>query len=159
MTAFAIPAAIAAVPLVVVWTGKAVRTSDMLSAVGALAARDPERHRGCMTELGRESDRLVSSVISCDAAGIIAGLDAYGTCMGALGDAAGIGILDDISQEIRVLARASGGAAKPSGAGGGDVVVAGFPGAQEAAMFRVGCTQRGFEVLSLDLGVHGERLE
>jgi mevalonate kinase len=79
--------------------------------------------------------------------------------MGVLGDAAGISILDETTQEIRKLALSCGGAAKPSGAGGGDVVVAGFRGANEAATFRAGCTQKGFEVLSLDLGVYGERLE
>ena len=148
-----------AVPLVVVWTGRAVRTSDMLSAVGALAKRDPELHRTCMAKLGREADQLVSSVISGDVSGLIEGLDAYGLAMGVLGDAAGIGILDETTQEIRKLALSCGGAAKPSGAGGGDVVVAGFRGANEAATFRAGCTQKGFEVLSLELGVFGERLE
>lgn len=148
-----------AVPLVVVWTGRAVRTSDMLTAVGALAKKDPARYRTAMAVLGREADQLVSSVISGDAAGVIEGLDAYGSAMGLLGEAAGISIVDETTRVIRELARASGGSAKPSGAGGGDVVVAGFRGAHEAATFRAGCTQKGFEVLSLDLGVDGERLE
>jgi len=147
------------VPLVVVWTGRAVRTSDMLSAVSALAKKDPARHRACMSALGREADQLVSSVISGDISGVIAGLDSYGTSMGLLGDAAGIAILDETTEQIRKLAREHGGAAKPSGAGGGDVVVAGFPGVNESATFRVGCTAKGFEVLSLDLGVYGERSE
>jgi phosphomevalonate kinase len=148
-----------AVELVVVWTGRAVRTSDMLTAVTALAKRDPDRHRSCMTALGRESEQLVSAVISTDAAGIIEGLDSYGTAMGVLGQAAGVGILDETTEAIRQLARSCGGGAKPSGAGGGDVVVAGFGGAQESATFRAGCTQRGFEVLSLSLGAFGERQE
>ena len=148
-----------AVPLVVVWTGRAVRTSDMLTAVGALAQRDPDRHRACMRKLGTEADQLVSAVISSDVTGLIQGLDAYGSAMGVLGEAAGISILDETTQAIRELARSCGGAAKPSGAGGGDVVVAGFQGVNEAATFRAGCTQKGFEVLSLDLGVYGERLE
>jgi phosphomevalonate kinase len=148
-----------AVELVVVWTGRAVRTSDMLSAVAALAKRDPDRHRSCMSALGRESDQLVSSVISADTAGIIDGLDSYGAAMGVLGQAAGVSILDETTEAIRKLARSCGGGAKPSGAGGGDVVVAGFGGAQESATFRAGCTQNGFEVLSLDLGAFGERQE
>lgn len=147
------------VPLVVVWTGRAVRTSDMLLAVAALAKSDPAKHRACMAALGRESDQLVSAVIAGDAAGTIEGLDSYGTAMGALGDAAGIPILDETTQQIRALARSCGGSAKPSGAGGGDVVVAGFKDAHEAATFRAGCTTQGFEVLSLDLGVFGERQE
>lgn len=147
------------VPLVVVWTGRAVRTSDMLSAVVALSKRDPDKHRACMAALGRESEQLVSSVISGDVSGVIDGLDSYGTAMGLLGAAAGIPILDETTHDIRVLARSCGGAAKPSGAGGGDVVVAGFRGVNEAATFRSGCTAKGFEVLSLDLGVYGERLE
>jgi phosphomevalonate kinase len=147
------------VELVVVWTGRAVRTSDMLTAVAALAKRDPDRHRSCMTALGREADQLVSSVISADPAGIIEGLDSYGSAMGALGEAAEVSILDETTQAVRKLARSCGGGAKPSGAGGGDVVVAGFRGAQESATFRAGCTQNGFEVLSLDLGAFGERQE
>lgn len=147
------------IPLVVVWTGHAVRTSDMLTAVGALAKRDPAQHRACMAGLGRESEQLVSSVISGDVSGVIDGLDSYGAAMGALGEAAGIAILDETTKDIRMLARSCGGAAKPSGAGGGDVVVAGFRGVNEAATFRAGCTAKGFEVLSLELGVFGERLE
>jgi mevalonate kinase len=52
-----------------------------------------------------------------------------------------------------------GGAAKPSGAGGGDVVVAALPGPAETARFSAACAEAGFEVLSLDLGVIGERQE
>jgi phosphomevalonate kinase len=164
------------VSLTVVWTKKPVRTSDMLAAVSELARREPRAHRTAMQALARESDDLISLLIPAAARSsaelgpesgfqtteiksLIAAFDACGAAMGVLGDAAGVRILDETTERIRQLARAEGGAAKPSGAGGGDVVVAALPGPAETARFSAACAEAGFEVLSLDLGVIGERQE
>ena len=115
-----------ALELVVVWTGKPARTSDMLSKLRAFAERDPHGHRRRMRDLGDCADQFVSALIAADPGGVIAGIDGYGAAMQALGDAAGIGIVEETCSQIRDIATACGGAAKPSGAGGGDVVIAAF---------------------------------
>jgi phosphomevalonate kinase len=145
--------------LVVVWTGKPARTSDMLSKLRDFSAKDEAGYRARMRALADQSDQLVSALIAGDAAGAVEGVDGYGNAMEELGIAAGIGIVEETCARIREIARANRGAAKPSGAGGGDVAIAVFSKTSSADAFRAGCDQAGFEVLSLELGVQGERDE
>ncbi|MFI5306469.1 MAG: mevalonate kinase [Polyangiales bacterium] len=145
--------------LVVVWTGRPVRTSDMLAAVRALALADPGAYRERMRALAEQAEQLLSALIAADPEAALECFHAYGSAMGELGTRAGIGIIDETTEEIRQLARACRGSAKPSGAGGGDVVLAAFSSQSDVGTFQTRCAGTGFEVLSLDLGVAGERLE
>ncbi len=144
---------------VIVWTGTPVRTSDMLLGVRTLADRDPALYRARMHALADQGDQFVSALIAADLPGVLDGAHGYGTAMGELGQAAGIAVLTEPSERIRVLARDCGGAAKPSGAGGGDVTLALFSSTDAASAFRARCAGEGFEILSLELGVPGERNE
>ncbi len=143
----------------VVWTGIEVRTSDMLEHVRALHERDPATHRSLLAALADRSDAVVSALLDGDLAGVIAGVDEYADAMGALGRAAGISIVDDTTARIRELAIRSGGAAKPSGAGGGDVVFGVFPGEAAAEDFASACAIAGLGLLSVRLGAPGVRRE
>jgi phosphomevalonate kinase len=144
---------------VVVWTGEPARTNILVSKVQALAASDPRTHRRCMAALGAESERFISALMAGELSEIIECFHAFGTAMGALGTAAGVPIVDPTTARVRELARDAGGAAKPSGAGGGDVALALFSSADAANAFRHGCVSQQIEVLSLELGVPGERYE
>lgn len=144
---------------VVVWTGVEARTSGMVAKVRALAAAEPARYRRAMGALAACADQTISAVMDADTTGTLEGFDAYGAAMGALGEAAAIPINTDKIEEIRDLARDAGGAAKASGAGGGDVAVAVFHNGESAESFRTGCHARGLEVLSVDVGAAGERAE
>jgi phosphomevalonate kinase len=143
----------------VAWTGIEVRTSDMLDRVRALGENDPASHRALMTALGERAEAVVSALLDEDIAGVIQGVDASADAMADLGRAAQAGIVNDTIQRIRDLARLAGGAAKPSGAGGGDVVFAVFPGEGAAEEFASACTQAGVELLSVGLGAEGVRSE
>jgi phosphomevalonate kinase len=145
--------------LVVVWTGTPVRTSDMLTQVRTLAAREPDVYRARMRALADQSEQLVSALIGGELDTVVECFHSYGTAMGELGEAAGVNVITDTCEQLRTLARAQGGSAKPSGAGGGDVAIAVFSGPDGAERFRGGCAAAGFEVLSLELGAHGERDE
>jgi phosphomevalonate kinase len=145
--------------LVVVWTGTAVRTSDMLAQVRALSVREAATYRERMRELAEQAEQLVSALIGGEVDAIVDCFHSYGTAMGELGRAAGIGIIDDTCARIRGLAREQGGGAKPSGSGGGDIAIATFSSSASADVFRAHCADAGFEVLSLELGVPGERDE
>jgi phosphomevalonate kinase len=147
------------VELVVVWTGKPARTSDMLAKLRVFSEQDGHGYRRRMHELGDCADQFVSALIARDPAGVIAGVDSYGAAMQALGEAAGIGIVEETCSQIRDIAVQCGGAAKPSGAGGGDVVIAVFSKTSLSDDFRARCADQGFVILSLELGVHGERVE
>jgi len=144
---------------VVVWTGEEARTSGMVARVRALGEAEPTRYRRVMGALASCAEQTISAVIDADLAGVLEGFDAYGAAMGALGEAAAIPINTGRIEQIRDLAREAGGAAKASGAGGGDVAVALFHNGESAQAFRSGCRARGLEVLSVDVGAAGERTE
>ncbi len=143
----------------VVWTGQEARTSAFLSCVEALAKRDPGRHRGVMAALGAEADRFVSALLAGDLVGVVEATGAYGVAMGELGEAAGIEIVTDTLARVANLARQAGGAAKPSGAGGGDVALAIFAEPQAAERFERLCGEADLRVLSIELGAPGVRVE
>lgn len=149
---------------VVVWPkpkpgAEPTRTEVYVGAVKKLAASDPTKHRGCMAALAAESERFVSALMASDVPEIIECFHDFGEAMGKLGTAAGVRILDERLEKLRTNAREYGGAAKPSGAGGGDVALALFSSEEGANAFRGRCAGVGFEVLSIELGVTGERYE
>ena len=148
-----------ALELVVVWHGTPVRTSDMIKHLRALAARDAELYRARMRALAEQSDQLISAVMAAELETIVDCFHAFGSAMDALGEAAGMRVVTDTCKQLRNLARDHGGAAKPSGAGGGDVTIAVFSSSSGANAFRARCATEGFEVLSLELGANGERDE
>jgi phosphomevalonate kinase len=143
----------------VVWTGKAARTSDYIAKVDALAERDAAQHRAVMAALGREAERFVSAVLANESSDVIASTAAYGEAMAALGRAAGADIVDDTLARVAELAASVGGAAKPSGAGGGDVALALLPDSDAEAHFVRLCSEQKFSVLSIGWGAPGVRVE
>jgi phosphomevalonate kinase len=143
----------------VVWTGQEARTSTFIARIDALAARDPAQHRACLRELGDEADRFVSAVLAADGRAVIDSTAAYGEAMAALGRAAGADIVTDVLATVAKLAAQVGGAAKPSGAGGGDVALAILPDDAAEAQFVSLCSQRNFTVLSIEWGAPGVRVE
>jgi phosphomevalonate kinase len=149
----------AALHVRVVWTGKSARTSELLERVDALAARDAASHRGCMGALAERSEQFVSAMLDDDVPALIEGTDAYAEAMAELGRAAGAPIETEEIARVRQLARQAGGAAKASGAGGGDVVLALFPSADAAGAFEAACSAAGVELLSIELGAAGVRIE
>jgi len=143
----------------VVWTGQEARTSTFLERVAALAQAEPALHAERLQALKDEAARFVRAVQARDTQGILASTDAYGRAMGALGEAAGIPIVNDTLRKVAELARRSGGAAKPSGAGGGDVAIALFADQASETRFRALCEDAKFTLLATELGAPGVRLE
>lgn len=143
----------------VVWTGQEARTSTFLAKVSALAAAQPERHRTLIQALKREAERFLAAVVARDVRGVLASTAAYGTAMGLLGDAAGIPIVNETLRKVAQLAEQAGGAAKPSGAGGGDVALALFPDDGSEQRFSALCNDHNFSLLLIELGAQGVCLE
>jgi phosphomevalonate kinase len=143
----------------VVWTHQEARTSSFLERVQALAQAKPERHRSLMGGLGREAERFAAALIAHDVPSVLASTVAYGRAMGELGEAAGVAIITDTLRRVAELALAAGGAAKPSGAGGGDVALALFPDEHAEQRFESLCQQHNFTVLLINLGAPGVRAE
>lgn len=139
----------------VVWTGKEARTSDFIEKVRGLATRTPHRHRTLMDDLRDRADEFVGAFERGDAAAVVKAAGRYGDAMAALGEAADAPIVEAELRRIADLAQAHGGAAKPSGAGGGDVGVAFFPNDDAALAFDAACAEAGLDVLDIELGAPG----
>jgi len=142
-----------------VWTGVEARTSELVSRVRALAERDPNEYRRAMSSLREASARLIDGVVRDNVRDTLSAVAAHARSMEALGEAAGEDIVTEPHRRIASLALAHGGAAKPSGAGGGDVALALFAEQDAAEAFAATCTREGLKLLSLALGAEGVRAE
>jgi phosphomevalonate kinase len=143
----------------VVWTGKEARTSEFVRSVRAFEARDGQGFGRVRDTMLGEAERFASAISAADGREILAAAHAYGQAMGALGDAAGVSIVTPELAKIAELARQHGGAAKPSGAGGGDVALAFFTREADAQAFDAACLSAGLTPLDLGLGAQGVRCE
>ena len=143
-----------------IWTGHPADTATLVVAVQTLASRDPARHDAHMAALAAASDDLLAATTVPTA---IAALDAGGVALAALGDdvaRAGGPILEPpLVAELRALARARGGTAKTTGAGGGDVAIIAVPLAADDPALAAALRMAGATPLDLHLGEPGARVE
>lgn len=143
----------------VVWTGKEARTSEFVRAVRAFEAQDGRAFAFLRDELRDQAARFADALASVELREVIAATAAYGRSMGQLGRSAGVDIVTHELAQIARLAEQHGGAAKPSGAGGGDVAIALFPSKESAVAFDIAAAEAGLDRLDLELGAPGVRAE
>lgn len=142
----------------VVWTGTEARTSDLVARVHRLADTDSARYSAAITEIAHACGDLTESLQNASIEGAIPAVDRHHAAMRELGHAARAPIVTDRLDLVASLARESGGAAKPSGAGGGDVAVAVFRNAEDARRFDQACEEHELTLLS-DLRLGGTGAE
>jgi phosphomevalonate kinase len=147
------------VRLTFVFTGKSASTPALIAKVKALAESAPARHEAAIGRLMTQANAFCAAIARGDARELIAVADAYREAMQHLGEAASCEIVTREHAELAVLARRHGGAAKPSGAGGGDLGVAFTVGADATHALREECRAAGMNVLSLGAPAPGLRLE
>ncbi len=148
-----------ALTLRVVWTGQPARTSDLVDRVRALRRENPDRYHAAIGRLREAAEHVERAWLAHDTKGVLAGVARHHDAMARLGDAAGRPIVEARLQRVAHLAHRCGGAAKPSGAGGGDVAVAFFPDEDAAAAFGRLAAAHGLTVLDLPLDEEGVQLE
>lgn len=135
----------------VIWTGRPAKTRDFLDKLEALREDDPSAYSAAMAALEDATDVFVAAFRrgavepALTAAAFLCGR------LAALGDACGAPVVDARIRRIVGLAETYGGAAKPSGAGGGDVAIAFFEGEPSAERFCAECERVGFKVLRVRL--------
>lgn len=149
----------AALHLALVWTGHPARTSDLVATVKALAARDPAAYRRAIAPLHEAAAALLVAIERADVPAAIDAAAAHADAMQLLGETAGAPIVTPELAKAAALARAVGGSAKPSGAGGGDVAIAFLPSERARLELDDACRVAGLTLLSLRLGDDGPRLE
>jgi phosphomevalonate kinase len=109
-----------ALTVLCVRAGAPASTGDLLASLNDRRADTPAvAHR--LAELVKFAEQAVAAWRAADAVALIGLADAYGEGMTRLGRDADLPIAGPRDAALRQLARAHGGAYKPSGAGGGDV--------------------------------------
>ncbi len=144
---------------VAVWSGRAASTAELIGKIQAFEARDKATHSSCFDAMEKAAQALAGAYRSGDPKSIIAATSDYGDQMGNLGRASGASIVTPEHKLITQLASDLGGAAKPSGAGGGDVAVAIFDNPEAATHCRSYCLRHGLIPLDISFGAPGLRLD
>jgi len=141
--------------LVVFSTGTPSSTVDFVRAVEAFAGTHPVAWRARLGVIGAHADRFAVACGQDDVGQIVEHARGANAELEGLGRDMSLPIVTPALAEAARLAEALGGAAKPSGAGGGDVGVAFLttPGAAET--FRQRASHIGLEILSIRTAAHG----
>jgi phosphomevalonate kinase len=142
--------------VVVFWTGASASTPRLVQAVQALRGRDGGRYAALMRELRQTAEQFAQAFLADDARGVVRHADGYGRLLEKLGASAEVPIVTPPFVAAAAVARSLGGAAKPSGAGGGDVGVALFADDDAAAAFTRRCPP-GVSVLDVTIDPDGAR--
>lgn len=142
-----------------VWTGHPARTSDLVDRVQKLGRTQPARHRELLAELCRLAETFADAIEQGRAADVVRAAGEYGVAMGALGDAADAPIVESRLLAATQLAARFSGAAKPCGAGGGDVAIAFFTDPERARAFELACADEGLHPIEVSFGAEGVRTE
>ena len=143
--------------LVFLWTGSSASTTDLVARVQAWRHAHPAAYDQATRAIADAAAALIASLRpGAGAEEVVAALDQGGRAVAGLSRAAGVEIETPIHREIATLARACGrGAAKPTGAGGGDIAIAAFATAEQAEAFRGQATARGMNLLDLSCAHEG----
>ncbi len=139
----------------VVWTGVEARTSDFIQRVRAFESRDAAHFEASINRLSSEAEHFADAFEHGSPAAIVEQAGRYGHAMEALGRAADAPIVEGALRHVAALARETGGAAKPSGAGGGDVAIAFFQSVSAAERFERRCQASEMAILPLRIDASG----
>lgn len=142
---------------VLLWTGKSARTSDLLERLSRLKTQLPKVHRQCVSELHERATEFAQAFRSGDVRHIIMIAREYNACMSALGVAVQAPIVSSKLQRIAEWACWHGGAAKPCGAGAGDLAVTFFVDQDAADRFAAACESDGIAQVHVEWGAEGVR--
>ena len=112
--------------LVAVWTGRAADSATMVAAVQNFQDNDPATFRARIAAIAAAADDLAEACTTNDPERFVAAVATGARCADELGRAAGVDIVLPVHHQLAERARALGGSAKPTGAGGGDIAIAAF---------------------------------
>jgi mevalonate kinase len=147
------------VQLVVFSTGTPSSTVDHVRALEAFAAKDPAASAERLGAIGALASDFIAACVDGDARSLVDKAARANAQLASLGGDIGLPIVTPALAEAARLAEELGGAAKPSGAGGGDVGVAFLTDRTAAETFRERAPHLGVEILSIRTGASGLRRE
>lgn len=136
-------------------TGTSADTRELVSAVMVLKERDRTRYDAHIDALSGAACDGLEALESSNAGDFFAAFEASSAALAALGRDAGIELVTDIHRKIAQTARNHNGAAKSSGAGGGDAAIAVFDDESNARRFCGELVAAGIKPLDLDVDAFG----
>lgn len=145
-------------PFVLLWTGAPADTPELVVQTRGLRDRDPESHKAAMAALGRAALALAAALAAEDPRAVIAAIDEGASALEALAVRSGAPLVPPGFAGTRALAGRYGGAAKPTGAGGGDLLLAVFPDSDASAAFRAAATRQRMIPITASVDPNGVRL-
>jgi mevalonate kinase len=148
-----------AIELVVFSTGTPSSTVDHLRALETTVETDRAARGRRLAALGAVAADFVVGCANDDARAVVDAAARANAQLAALGDLIGLPIVTPAFAAAAKAAEELGGAAKPSGAGGGDVGVAFLTDRGAAQTFRERAPHIGVEILSIRTGASGLRRE
>lgn len=142
---------------VVVYAGHSVSTRVFLDGYQEFKRSKPTTCNAHIERIQAATEHVRGHcTASSSPVGFIEAIDACRIAMQGLGEAAGLHIVSEPHRAIASVARRFGGAAKPSGAGGGDIAICFVP-VGEAPRLRNTLFDAGFAPLDVGLGAEGVR--
>lgn len=106
--------------LLIGWTGSPASTSRLVDKITIAKAKKRAQYEAFLTESKATIEQLIKDFRAHSLAGIQAGIRHNRTLLNNLADFSGVAIETPLLKKMCELAEAKGGAAKSSGAGGGD---------------------------------------
>ncbi len=103
-----------------VFSGAPASTTDRLARLAGWQAREPQRYRALMDDLGARATAGADAFAAGDARAFLDALDAFTGALTTIDRAAGLGILTPAHRELARVAARHRLRYKTSGAGGGD---------------------------------------
>ncbi len=145
------------IAIIPVFVGRSQDTRLFLAGTRALKLVNPFEYAARIEALQSSANLLTKAARDVDA-DVFAAVDACRNAMNALGARADIDIVSDLHQRVAEIAQEMDGAAKPSGAGGGDVALC-FVEVTREQETRAALAAAGFSPLALALGDEGARID
>jgi len=147
------------VQLTFVFTGNSASTPELLGRVKALAESQPKLHEAAIARLVAGAYAFDAAVTERDAPSLLRAGNEYHAAMAHLGECAGCDIVTQEHATLSTLARRNAGAAKPSGAGGGDLGVAFTVGDEATRALHQDLISAGLSPLAVSAPAPGLRME
>lgn len=110
-------------PMALIWTGKPANTREMVEKFMSWAGENKPDTKRLLANLIKASDTLARSWLTAAPVNLYNAIDVFGLAMQDCANAAGINYRLKIHEEMESWARKNGGRAKPTGAGGGDMIL------------------------------------
>ena len=138
------------------WTGTPASSTALVAGLHARGWRGTAAHAAFTSASNHCVRRLVTALEDKDDAGALAQIRAARQALAQLDAQVGLGVFTPLLDELVAAAEAAGGAAKPSGAGGGDCGIALLDAADPARPAELHRRWTDAGVLPLPLGVAAE---